>query len=77
MAKRFKKRTIIIVGLIASCPVHLLMGPSQLIRLPKDSLLLIGIGQGLLGFFDPFILVFCLPEMIEVVEQKHPELTLK
>jgi hypothetical protein len=53
------------------------MGPSQLIRLPKDSLLLIGIGQGLLGFFDPFILVFCLPEMIEVVEQKHPELTLK
>jgi hypothetical protein len=53
------------------------MGPSQLIRLPKDSLLLIGIGQGLLGLFDPFILVFCLPEMIEVVEQKHPELTLK
>lgn len=53
------------------------MGPSHLIRLPKDSLLLIGIGQGLLGFFDPFILVFCLPEMIEVVEQKHPELTLK
>jgi len=28
-----------------------------------------------MGLFDPFILVFLLPEVIEVIEKKHPELT--
>ena len=53
------------------------MGPSQLFGFPSDSLLLIGIAQALLGALDPFILVFALPEMIEVVERKHVNLTDK
>ncbi len=53
------------------------MGPSQLFLLPSDSLFLIGVGQALLGVFDPFILVFALPEMIDLIEKKHPELTDK
>lgn len=44
-------------------------------NLPSDSVLLVGVGQALIGVFDPFILVFVLPEMIEVIERKHPELT--
>jgi len=28
-----------------------------------------------MGIFAPFILVFVLPEMIEVVEKKHPDMT--
>lgn len=53
------------------------MGPSQLFLLPSDSLFLIGVGQALLGVFDPFILVFALPEMIDLIEKKHPELSDK
>lgn len=42
---------------------------------PQDSLILIGLGQALMGVFCPFILVFVLPEMIEVVEKKYPDMT--
>ncbi len=76
-ASRINKRTVIITGLLASCPVNLFMGPSVLFRLPANSLWLIGFGQALLGLFDPFILVFCLPEMIDLVEKKHPNLSKK
>jgi len=31
-----------------------------------------GFGQFLQGILDPYILVFILPEMIDVVEQKYP-----
>ena len=53
------------------------MGPSYMLGLPEDSLLLIGVGQAMLGFFEPFILVFALPEMIEIVERKHPNISDK
>jgi hypothetical protein len=38
------------------------------------SLYLMGAGQFLQGLLDPYILVFILPEMIDVVEQKYPQL---
>jgi hypothetical protein len=35
------------------------------------------IGQVLMGLIDPFILVYVLPEMIQIVERKHPNISDK
>lgn len=74
LPKSVEKKTWIIFGVLMSFPVQLMMGPSQTFGLPENSVLLIGIGQACLGLFDPFILVFILSEMIEVVEKNFPHL---
>ncbi len=38
---------------------------------------MIGIGQALFGVTSPLILVFVLPEMIGILEIKHPHLDEK
>jgi hypothetical protein len=38
---------------------------------------MIGIGQALFGVTSPLILVFVLPEMIGILELKHPHLDEK
>ena len=75
LPKRIEKKVWILFGIITSTFALFMMGPSQILYFPQDSVLLIATGFGLIGLFDPFILVFVLPEMIEVIEKKHPELT--
>ncbi len=77
LPKSVDKKIWILVGLLGSIPAQFVMGPSQILGLPANSLFLIGVGQVILGAFDPFILIYCLPEMYDVIEQKHPELTEK
>jgi hypothetical protein len=48
-----------------------LNGPSEVFGFPV-SLQLMAAGQLMFGLFDPVILVYILPEMIDVVEQKFP-----
>jgi len=45
---------------------YFLVGPSSILNFP-DSLLLIGIGSALLGFFIAGMLIPALPEMIDVL----------
>ena len=75
LPKRIEKKVWILFGIITSSFALFMMVPSQILYFPQDSILLIAIGFGLIGLFDPFILVFVLPEMIDVIEKKHPELT--
>lgn len=76
LPKTVKKKAWIIFGVLVQFPVQILNGPSQLFDLPV-SLYLMGAGQFLQGLLDPYILVFILPEMIDVVEQKYPQLSEK
>jgi hypothetical protein len=59
-----------IFGLIFSSVAFIFAGPSGLLHLP-DSLLMMGIGQALLGTFVPFTMIPALPEMISSVEKKY------
>lgn len=34
-----------------------------------------GVGYAMMGFFDTFMLVYALPEMIDQVEKKHPNMS--
>ncbi len=65
------------LGVLLSFPKELLIGPSLLFGFPSDSVLMIGIGQALFGVTSPLILVFVLPEMIGIIERKHPHLDEK
>ena len=49
------------------------MGPSKLLGLPV-SLTLMGMGYALLGVVNPLLLIFSLPEMVDVVDYKYPDL---
>jgi hypothetical protein len=69
----FAKRSLIIFGLLASTISNLLMGPSVIFHFPQ-TLLLIGFGQALLGVFNPFLLVFSLPEMVDVIDSKFADM---
>jgi hypothetical protein len=59
-----------IFGLLASTISNLLMGPSTILHFPQ-TLELIGIGQALLGLFNPFLLIFSLPEMVDVIDTMY------
>ena len=75
LPERIDKNVRILFGIITSSFALFMTGPSQILYFPQDSLLLIATGFGLLGLFNAFSLVFVLPEMIQVIEKKHPELT--
>lgn len=52
-----------------------MLGPSKMFGFAEDNLYMMGTGYGLMGFFDTFMLVFALPEMIDCVEQNNPNMT--
>ena len=62
---------IIICTSFACTFAYLLVGPSQLLQL-NESLLLMGIGMGLAGIFNPVGVVMALPEMINSAIEVHP-----
>lgn len=50
------------------------MGPSRMCGFDDNNLFMMGTGYACMGFFDTFMLVYCLPEMIDSIEQKHPRM---
>ena len=64
------------MAVLIQFPAQLLNGPSEVFGFPV-SLQLMAAGQLMMGLFDPVILVYILPEMIDVVEQKFPQLSEK
>jgi hypothetical protein len=68
------KRTTLILGAIIQFIGLLLMGPSAILGIPPN-LIIMGIGQVVCGLFLPLMLVPSLPEMIDTVDQLHPNLS--
>lgn len=62
-------------GVFLSIFAQLLLGPSRLLGLDKDNIFMMGVGYAFMGFFDTFMLVFSLPEMIETLEKSNPKMT--
>lgn len=74
-AKHIEKQAWIMTGIFFSIVAQLMLGPSRIFGMDKENLFMIGVGYATMGFFDTFMLVFCLPEMIEAVEREHPTMT--
>lgn len=72
---QFSKKSVIISGLFASFIAQLLCGPSQIFGLPEDSILMMCIGQALVGFTLALVIIPGLPEIIEVTERKFTNLS--
>jgi len=73
---RISKRSQMIFGIFALFFSMVLMGPSQILHIPEN-LAVMGVGQALCGFFLPFCLIPCLPEMVDIVERKYSHLDEK
>ena len=70
-----KKKAWIIIGCVFSVGAQIMLGPSKLLGLDRTNTFMMGTGYATMGFFDTFMLVFTLPEMIETVEDKYPKMT--
>ena len=69
--KTIDKRVTIIVSALFSGIAFIFVGPSELLGLP-ESLILMGIGQGLVGVFTAFMMIPGLPEMVESTIPLYP-----
>ena len=68
LPKSIDRKVWIILGLLLSFFIQLMIGPSETFGIPIN-LYTMGMGQLLQGAIVPLILVFILPEMIDVVER--------
>ena len=68
---KIEKRVRMIIGSAVACLAFLLIGPSVVLKFP-DSLLLMGIGQAILGITYAMVMVPSLPEMIEGGHERFP-----
>jgi hypothetical protein len=68
-----KKKNLLIFGLIASFVSNLMMGPSTIFHFPQ-TLFILGVGQAMLGLLNPLLLIFSLPEMVDVIDIKYADL---
>ena len=62
--KSIDKRVTIILSALMSGVAFIFVGPSVMCGLP-DSLVVMGIGQALVGIFTAFMMIPGLPEMVE------------
>ena len=65
------KRFTIIISCFFAGIAFLLVGPSQLFAMP-NSLVIMGVGQALAGVFSAFMMIPCLPEMVESTLPLYP-----
>lgn len=64
-AKYIEKQAWILTGIFFSIVAQLMLGPSRIFGMDEENLFMVGVGYATMGFFDTFILVFILPEMID------------
>ena len=62
--KRVDKRFTIILSAFLTGIAFIFVGPSEMFGFP-DSLVIMGIGQALVGIFTAFMMIPGLPEMVE------------
>lgn len=68
---RIDRRVIIIVSAFFTAIAFIFVGPSEVFGLP-NSLVLMGIGQALVGVFTAFMMIPGLPEMVESTIPLYP-----
>ncbi len=68
--KGIQRRVILILGLVLAFPVNLLIGPSKVFGFP-DSLIIMLLGQALMGIVNPLLLIPTLPEMIDCITSSN------
>jgi MFS family permease len=73
MTSRMRKSGVIFIGYCILSAAFFLIGPSKLMGLYNSPSFII-LGLGVLGFGIGMIIIPVLPDMIEQVEEKHPEL---
>ena len=66
LPKFIERRVTIIVCLLGTYVAFIFCGPSQIFKM-NDSLWLMGVGQALVGIFNPLCLIQGLPEMVDSV----------
>jgi len=71
LPRRIDKRVTIIVSAIFIGVAFIFVGPSKILGLP-NSLVLMGIGQALVGIFTAFMMIPGLPEMVESTIPLYP-----
>lgn len=73
ITKKFEPRTTMMIGffILASC--CFLIGPSNILGLPNESLPLMSIGLVILGLGAAFTIIPIIPEMLDTVEGKYLE----
>ena len=67
-----EKRVTIILSAIMSGVAFIFVGPSQMLDFP-NTLLLMAIGQALVGIFTATMMIPGLPEMVESMKPKFPK----
>lgn len=65
------KRFTIIIASFLTFVAFIFVGPSELFNLP-NSLVIMGIGQALIGIFTAFMMIPGLPEMVESTIPLYP-----
>jgi len=71
MPEKVDKRFTIIISCFLAGIAFLFVGPSEIFGLP-NSLVVMGIGQALAGLFSAFMMIPCLPEMVESTLPLYP-----
>ena len=69
--KRVDKRVPLMLSTLLSGMIFFLIGPSMVVSF-NDSLVLMGIGQSLVGVFSGFMVASSLSEMVSAAEQVYP-----
>ena len=72
MPRWVDRRVTIIVSAFFSGVAFIFVGPSEMFGFP-DSLVLMGIGQALVGIFTAFMMIPGLPEMVESTIPLYPD----
>ena len=75
ISSSFPKKATIMIGLFTSFIAQLFCGPSSIFGLPGDSILLMCIGQAMVGITLALVIIPGLPEIIEEIERKYPKLS--
>lgn len=69
--RKWDKRFTIIMSGFFTGVAFVFVGPSELLGLP-DTLILMGVGQALVGVFTAFMMIPGLPEMVESTIPLYP-----
>ena len=72
MPRWVDRRVTIITSAFFSGVAFIFVGPSEMFGFP-DSLVLMGVGQALVGIFTAFMMIPGLPEMVESTIPLYPK----
>ena len=70
MFKKIPKKFLFVINFLIASFGYLLMGPSEMLKLP-DNLILIIIGMVIIGFFSPIGFIYPLADAISEIQSRY------